>query len=406
MPTKPDRYEYTFIHNVYAHFFKSSADYFSKHVWPRFEWVTIGTYDKAVEYIEKCQQEARETDKPNLPALILNPAGDWNVSDYGGKQYWRFPNLAPAMVDKLFDPIYQDENVLITPAFTRIAGEFELIMLLNSFYEYCDVRTLFLLIFGGMERIIYPKWFHSFIILPEELVNYRYHNPVTGQSYNLNWESANANPELIKTTALTELVVPCNIRPWYKLNSISDASTKYGGDRLADWRLSAQIGYEIELPTFLVIRSDYLVENIEYELRYGSVYTDYPEYNNPAARQYWRTEWDWGLDSTASSTIDLSLLQEQVDIVEEKDFIFKTRYFHVVTSAEADSTADITIDMPETITDEKRLIVNSYAGQLDYWDHYELTEGGTKLVIKIPIVKLNEGDVIELYVYEVTYENP
>jgi hypothetical protein len=242
--------------------------------------------------------------------------------------------------------------------------------------------------------------------LPEELINYRYSNPVTGQSYNLNWQSANANPELVKSTARTELVVPCNIRPWYKLTSISDASTKYGGDKLAEWRLSAQIQYEVELPTFMVIKSDYLLENIEYELRYGSVYTEYPEYNNPSNRQYWRTSWDWGFDSTASSTIDLSLLQEQVDIVEEKDMIFRTRYFHVVTSAEADSTADITIDMPEPITDEKRLIVNSYAGQLNYWDHYELIDNGTKLVIKIPIVKLNEGDVLELYVYGVTYENP
>ena len=340
-----------------------------------------------------------------LPALILNPTGDWNVSDYGGKQYWRFPNLQPGMVDKLFDPIYQDQNVLITPAFTRIRGDIELIMLLNSFYEYCDVRTLFLLIFGGMERIIYPRWFHSFIILPDELINYRYDNPVTGLSYKLDWDSANANHQLVKTTNRNELVVPCQIRPWYKLTSIGDASTRYGGDRLADWRLSATIEYEVEMPTFLVIKSDYLAENIEWELRYESVYTKYPDYNSelPGDRNSWKSHWDWNLDETSSTIIEL---EDGPDIVKSEDFSFKTRYFHVVTTAEADSTSNIIISMPEAITDEKRLIVNSYDGPLSYWDHYELIDSGTKMVIKIPEVKLNEGDIIELYVYEVTYENP
>ena len=106
----PTREMYFFIHNVYANFFKDSLDYFSLHLYPRFEHRVVGTYDKAVEYIQKvCQYEGREIDRPQLPALILNPSGDFELADTiaGGRQLWRFPNLAPGMIKRIFDPVYQ-----------------------------------------------------------------------------------------------------------------------------------------------------------------------------------------------------------------------------------------------------------------------------------------------------------
>ena len=146
-PERDLRYMYMFIHNVYANFFKDALDYFSGHLYPRFQYTVIGTYDKGVEYIiKKCQMDGQETDRPNLPALILNPSGDFDLADAitTGKQMWRFPNLNPGLVSRLFDPVYKDEQVLITPGFIRIQGDIELLMLLNSFYEYCDVKMLFL----------------------------------------------------------------------------------------------------------------------------------------------------------------------------------------------------------------------------------------------------------------------
>ena len=71
----PQREMYFFIHNIYANFFKDSLDYFSLHLYPRFEHRVVATYDKAVEYITKTCQYDREMDRPTLPALILNPSG-------------------------------------------------------------------------------------------------------------------------------------------------------------------------------------------------------------------------------------------------------------------------------------------------------------------------------------------
>ena len=72
--------------------------------------------------------------------------------------------------------------------------------------------------------------------------------------YKIDWESAGAYNRLVKTIAKDELVLPCNIKPIYKLTSISDGSNRYGGaDQLADWRLTATIRYELEIPAFYTI---------------------------------------------------------------------------------------------------------------------------------------------------------
>ena len=400
----PMREMYFFIHNVYANFFKDSLDYFSLHLNPRFEHRVVGTYDKAVEYIQKTCQYERETDRPQLPALILNPSGDFDLADgnAGGKQLWRFLNLAPGMIKRIFDPLYQDANNQVNVGFVRMQGDIELIMLLNSFYEYCDMRMLMIQIFGGYDRWIYPQFFTTFIVLPESFVNYRYENPYTGQSYNLDWESAGAYDRLVKTTARNELVVPCNIKPTYKLTGISDASTRYGGtDNLSDWRLGATIRYEIEIPSYLVLESDWLAESIDVSIEAGSAYSAYSNYTIPQSRITGTVTKDWGLDETSHSELVLDGTCEQtISTPEEVPYEFNTRYYHIVSQAEVDSTANVTITIPEQIDDLNSLIVNSKYGPMSYGDHYYLEDSGNTLVIRSDNVTLEVGMVIELFVYK------
>jgi len=395
------RYSYTFIHATLAHFFKDTLDYLSAYLYPRFEWTVVGTFDKAVEYLEKKQELGREGDKPNLPALILNPAGELTVSEVGGMQLWRFPNLASGMVKYIYDPIYLDSNVRVDICFGRIKGDIELLILLPSFYEYCDVRLFFLQIFGGLDRPIYPQFFNSFVILPEELYNYEYNNPYTGVKYKLDWEGAGATTSLVKTTNRTENVFPCRIKPLYKLTSLSDASTRYGGaDRLADWRLTATIQYEVEIPTYLVLESDFLAENIAFEIKYGSCYSAYADFNPdepPVNRNLFGTHWSFGLDETSASVITYPT---EAGISYRKDLVFRTRYFHTITPADATSQTDIIIALPEVITDRDRLILRSKSGDMYYGDHWLLNPSGTEITIKKVNVTLDAGDIVELYVYD------
>ena len=395
------RWRYHFIHNVYAHFFKDMLDYFSTYLYPRFEYTVVGTYDKAVEYLEKCQQYERETDKPLLPALILNPAGEFDNADAssGGRQLWRFPNLAYGFNKRLFQPVYQDENLLCTVSFMRIKGEIELLMLLNSFYEYCDIRMLFLNIFGGRDRIIYPRFFSSFIILPEELLNYEYTNEYTGVSYTMDWAGVGAQTELVRSTARNEVVIPCNIKPQFAMVSLTDGSQRYGGaDRLADWRLAATINYEVEIPNYFILQSDYLALGADVEIRYGSTFSEYNDFQPPIERQLFKSRWDW-----EENILDPENLCDSTSTVSIADYVFKTRYFHEVTQADIDSTSNLEITLPEQIIDLKIMIVNSKEGELSYGDHYVIEDNGWTLVIKTvdpPNVFLEEGWILELYVYE------
>jgi hypothetical protein len=274
-------YHYTYINNVMIHFFKDTLDYFV-YMYPRFQSPIMGTYDKAVQYLLDSAKYGREQDKPNLPAIILNPSGDFNIADSNtsAKQLYRFPHLAPGILSRLYDPIYQDENVLINVGFTRLKGEIECLVLLNSFYEYTDFRLLLIQQFGGMDRYIYPQWFNSFIILPSEVYFYEYTNDVTGVKYTLDWGSAPISNRLIKSTNTTEIAYACKVKPIYKLVSLSDNSVRYGGvDRLADWKLSFSLEYEIEIPSFIVLQTNYAARHITLNIGYESCFTEYSDFN-------------------------------------------------------------------------------------------------------------------------------
>ena len=109
--------------------------------------------------------------------------------------------------------------------------------------------------------------FNSFIILPEELINYEYYNEVTGLRYNLDWSQCGAWNQLVETTARNEYVIPCKIKPRFRFTAMSDGSTRLGGtEKLPDWRLSFTVEYEVEVPSFIILESDYLAENISFNI--------------------------------------------------------------------------------------------------------------------------------------------
>jgi len=395
------RYNYFWIHNVFGNFVKDTMDYFSDYLYPRFsDWKIIGTYDKAVEHLSKEIQHAREMDQPLRPALVLDPSGDFNFDETYGKQLWRFPNLAPGLIKYLFNPIYQDENILITVGFSRLVGEFNFTALLSSFYEYTDMRVFLNLIFGGTERQIYPRWFNSFIILPEEVYNYRYSNDVTGLSYKINIEDS--YNQLIKTTNTNEVVYPCTILPRYKLTGMTDSSGRLGGvDNLPDWKLGFTISYEIEIPTFIVLETNYLVEKFTINVKYGSCYTANKAYetseNPPVNIESFDGNLDFGLDSTANSTITYP---DEAVIDNIKSRLVKTRYYHIVTESEAASTTYVDITIPETVTDNNLLRLNGKYGNLVYGDNYTIIDSGVTIRINKENVTLEKDDILEIFIYE------
>jgi hypothetical protein len=389
-------------------------EYFSTYLYPRFEWRVVSTYDKAVEYIEKIKQMGREPDMPMKPALILNPSGDFNFdeSGHGAKQPWRFINMAPGFTSRLYQPIYQDENIKVVPGFQRYKGEIEFLALCTSFYEYCDLRVYLLQMFTGADRYISPRFFNSFIILPQELLDYEY-TLLDGTKYKIDWQSSGAQCQLVKTINKDMMVFPCTIHPRLKLTGMTEASTKLGGlDKLADWRLTFNVEYEIEVPTFLILISDYLAENINFQIMYESCYTENdltemkspPEYMNQMS-----THWDAVItgnedicgDNTTPSVAGIQVvLPDKADIVQDRQILESTRYYYVVDST-ADLSVNIVINLPEVIIDSKLLLLYSKYGNLPYGDTYQINQEGTELTIFTSKVSLQGGDILEIYIYKI-----
>jgi hypothetical protein len=281
-----------------------------------------------------------------------------------------------------------------------MVGELNFIGLMSSFYEYADMRVYLNLIFGGMERFIYPKWFNSFIILPQEFYDYQYTNDVTGESYKINIEDS--YNQLIKTTNTNELVYPCTILPRYKLTSISDSSSRLGGtDSLPDWKLGFTISYEIELPTFMVLESDYLAEKLKINIGYDSCYTANKSYATaddiPVNIDSFETTTEHISDSTSNTLISST---EESIISDRKSIVFKTRYYHIVSQSEVDSQTIVNISLPEVIDDLNLFRLSGKYGELIYGDHYKIVSSGTIVEVDKTTVTLELGDILEISVYQ------
>jgi len=429
-PVKFDQ-NYFFIHNIFAHFFDDTLRYFSDYLYPRFHHRVIGTYDKAVEYINKKIEYGNEHDMPNLPAIVLNPSGEFHISDAisGAHQLWRFPNISNGMETlkmRLYDPIYQDSNLAIHPIFVRLKGEFELILLLNSFYEYCDMKLYLYQIFGGENRPIYPSTFRTFLIIPDEMLNFEYYNAVDGTRYTLDWDSAGAFETLVKTTNKNEIVVPVNITPRYTLTGMSDASMKYGGaDKLADWRLNVNVEYEIELPWYVFLKTDYLIDKVNFNFIVYSYMGDvnnvmkdvksYDEFLNLFdwdSNLYRKTiSYDWGMIDGQHNTKPDDEIVAMSKNCEESEWEKTDFYFYQLTQSDIDNINNNNPSNPIIINyniDNVDMVVHvmSKYGQLVINLDYVLDNSNSSET-RINIIKNVEDDdiiwevddIIELYVF-------
>ena len=261
-----------FIHNILSDYYKSLLDYFSNY-YSRFNYKIISTYDKAIQYIKNKQDQfGREIDKPNLPAIILDPTGELNISDSSGRQLRRFPKIMSGGAKLNNKAIYMDDDVIIYPGFVRLVGEINVILLLSSFYEYCDVRLLFLQQFSGTERYSNEMEFSSYIILPDEIVFYEYDNEITNVKHELDWFKFSVVKDVVKTINSEKFLYNVCIKPIIKLTGISDASEKYGGsDDISQWKLNLSFEYEIEIPWYLSLHINHLVKYVNFNINVDDI---------------------------------------------------------------------------------------------------------------------------------------
>lgn len=461
------KHHYAFIHNAFGKFIENTEEYLVSSLFPRFKWSVIGTFDKAIEYMNKQEQSKGDPydpsdhgpppQQPELPALIINPMGDITLTEgaHGGKQPHRFPNMAPGLLPRLYDPIYRDSNLTIVPGFTRFRGELECTALLNSFYEYFDFRILLLQMFTGLERWIQPVTFDTFIIIDDKLSSYTYENDELDIEYQIDWLNNGASEYLIPTTNRNEVIYPCRIKPMYSLTNQGDNSEKYGGaDKLPEYRLGFTITYEIELPTSLVLfenldlaKSD---RHITLNISYGSTTSEYLLEDEYYTTQYYdkvnNVQQSRTLFPTLKNTIinkeqdDIKVLagfefdeegniikdvtypqinitshqsnineDGEISSVDSYDIYLLARYYHKLTEDQIDQdTLDITLPIKIDSLDyihKGGFKVNSKLGELTFKEYYDIIEDEEKYdtlrIFMEDIHVFKENDLIEIFYYHV-----
>ena len=249
-------YHIYYANGVLGSFFRGLASYFATELYPRTKEVVIGTYQKAIQHYTNLQNEAGEKYTPEFPFLTFDPTMEFEPEEVAGKFLYQYPNFLPGFAAKVFSPtIYEDANISIDPVLNRYKGRCELIIWCSSVYELIDLRVLTYQFFGGnVGRLVKPKSCQSYFIMPNELVFYSHTNPYQKTTYPLDWENnQRVDINLIKNINQNRMVFPFLLEPSLKLEGISDASTKYGGDTLSEEKLSLDISWECYIPTHLVL---------------------------------------------------------------------------------------------------------------------------------------------------------
>ncbi len=236
------------VHGFFASFFRGGLDWFDTQVYTKFNSVVIGTYDKAVEYFRKKQSGQRDVHA--LPAIALDPMYDFGNEERGGRFLWQFSRYGTTIGCHLFPSInLKEQDITVTPVFSRYQGTFEITMWLQSVYEMMDIRVNLLQLCGGYGRWLRPKYFWSYLIFPDKISKFK----KDGQP--LDWGNTTADIIHVQTINQHKLAIPIPLDAMWKLDSCADASTKYGNDKTADYKMQATFSYEVNLPTYTVLNN-------------------------------------------------------------------------------------------------------------------------------------------------------
>jgi hypothetical protein len=262
---------YVFINNCFGAFFRGVLDWFGDDFYPRTKYKVMGTYDKAIQFFNDKRRLGHDTDTNLLPSITLDPNLDFSPEERGGRFLRQTYYLDPLINRRLFNSInLLDQDSLLTPVFSRYEGTMEVIFWLTSIYELLDLRTYLFQYTGGFGRYIRPKYFNSYIIIPDEIKNFEW-----SEGHILDWNNTDGTFLLIDNMNQIKYVMPVVLNPIMKLESLNDNSTKYGGDQIAEYKLSIIMKWELELPTYMLLSNKVGDCRVNYNFAMSKVYTKY-----------------------------------------------------------------------------------------------------------------------------------
>ena len=365
--------KFIFLNNALGQFYRTFLNWLSDIFYTPINTKVIGTYTKAVHKLQQRLNEDKSFDVI-LPAVILDPSGDFRVDDRLN-HLWRYDGIAPQIGKDLFDPIYEDGFIKMTPVYNRFVGEISIVFLLRSIYEYLDLRLYCIQSFSNENRYNRPFFVNTFLVLPSDIINYS--TEVDGQEYKIDWTKALLEYKLIQNIAKNEYCIPLILTPMFKFTGISDASNRKSvGTDLEDYRLELTIEYEIDLPVYFVVESAYQIR-LPATISIGNGF--------------------------ASTEIDLP----KEYIIDDIQYMFRKAYYlDIENSDDLDNIKESGIHLPFDIDNQNclKLIINGNI--LDYGSDYKFSDYTNKVIYFLDYKeKLKIGDHIEFAIYDIIGQN-
>jgi len=359
-----ERYTYVqtdFAHNMLADVINGTLVWITDNLLPRARYSIISTYDKMVERIKTLAEE--DPNVPPLPAINLDPQFP-HIEE--GTPLWRIMNTSTlSNITRMFEPILQTDDLMIVPIFVPLVMPLEVTMWFPSVYEYLDTAVKINHYFGNENRYVRPQVFPTFIIIPDKLKAIEYVNPYENKDYIIDLSSVSSS-QLIKSLGKEYLCFDCVLTPTYKFTGESDAAEKYGGDSLADWKLSFTMEMNIQLPLWFVYYCDYKIEHVDIDIIVSK-----------------------GVASTDN------MVRPDYDVIvnacDNTMYEFYNRYIHIVEN----NVDELTLDISEFYDSDKIVKFYSYGGVIPN-NLYEIDEVNKTVHFSIPFKK---NDAIDMFVY-------
>jgi len=237
-----------YIHDSFSSMFRGMLNWFQDGFDQRFNYKVMATYDKAVQFFnQKRKAKDGNTSTNILPSITLDPNLDFVNEERGGKFPWMFPNLDNVHGRYFAKQIdLKEQGVTISVMRTRYSGTCDVTFWLQSIYELMDIRTKLIQYCNGIGRWIRPDFFWTHVIIPKEIIEFKRHD---GEQ--LDWSATPVEVIQLAATNSKEYAISYPLNAIWRLDSLSDGSTKYGADQLTEWKLTATFTWECDIPTFM-----------------------------------------------------------------------------------------------------------------------------------------------------------
>lgn len=266
-----------YVHDSFSSMFRGMLNWIQDGFDKRFNYKVMATYDKAVQFFNQKKQSKDGNVSANiLPSVTLDPNLDFVNEERSGKFPWMFPNLDNVHGRYFNDKIdLKEQGVTISIMRTRYGGTCDITFWLQSIYELMDIRTKLIQYCNGIGRWIRPDFFWTHVILPKEIIEFdRY------DGKKLDWSATPVEIIQLATTNSSEYAISYPLNAIWRLDSISDGSTKYGADQLTEWKMTATFTWECDIPTFIRL-DNYSFYDMRPTVAFGlgPVYSDQPLLN-------------------------------------------------------------------------------------------------------------------------------